>query len=102
MFRLLHGVSEEEWRNNPAVRFTAPPYSPELDGSDDEGTSVEGGEDEASASQWATWCSGACARDAAVNAGKWPDGSPIGRGHGSPYLPDAFHSAFDFRHYATD
>lgn len=32
------------------------------------------------------WRSGEDVRDIALEHGKWGDGEPIGRGHGSPYL----------------
>ena len=86
MFRLLHGVSEEEWRTNPDVRFPIPPFVPELDGSGDESgdeSTSAGGDDKLPQDGWR---SGEQERDAAKQAGKWPDGAPLGRGHGSPYL----------------
>ena len=32
------------------------------------------------------WKSGATERDVARTSGYWPDGKPVGRGHGQPYL----------------
>lgn len=45
--------------------------------------------DDASSTQahtWHGWSSGESQRDAAKSTKHWPDGAPIGRGHGQPYL----------------
>ena len=37
-------------------------------------------------SSWDGWRDGVAEKKAALEAGKWPDGEHVGRGHGSPYL----------------
>ena len=59
--------------------------------SDDEELNIA--EAAAAAAAAARWESGERKRDAARAAMQWPDGEPVGRGHGSPYLKERWAKA---------
>ena len=88
MFALSHGMSWHAWHAQDAATRASlvPQQKPVMLPSDASETSGEEEEEDDRADPWAGWVSGEEQRDAAKAAKAWPDGAPLGCGHGSPYL----------------
>lgn len=103
MFRIMTGMSKDEWHAQglSADERGIPHATPVLDRSDDSGE----GSDEAAAapcdprqtrvgsSCTQKWQASLAERDRVRSSGKWPDGAPVGRGHGQPYIKLAYAEA---------
>ena len=87
MFRMMTGMSKEDFFSVPLEARGIPAAKPIIDASDDDGND----EDETVGVQSQTddpapWRRTEVARDKARSCGFWADGAPVGRGHGQPYL----------------
>ena len=95
MFVASFGMSQSEYfasggaaeHNVPEAKtfFVASDAGSLATSSDDEELNITA---EAAPAAAAGWESGVRERGAARTAKKWPDGEPVGRGHGSPYLKE--------------
>ena len=88
MFALSHGMEHHEWLALPEDERNELLSKMPLDEPVHKNSDAETLDDASStqASAWEGWSSGESQRDAAKSAKHWPDGAPIGRGHGQPYL----------------
>ena len=85
MFRATFGMSYDDFWSDERHQQDIPKAEAWFYPSD-EGGGSENEQPNSSSKEWSAWRSGEDVRDAAKDKGKWPDGAPVGRGHGSPYL----------------
>ena len=90
MFELSFGMTQEEFYASGGlathkIRIAAPRWEASGDDSADD--------DEEEKNSWAGWRDGLAQLNAAKVTMQWPDGQPVGRGHGTPYIKEIWAKA---------
>ena len=92
MFQLMYGMPLSEWESKSRPRpmeledWMIPSDDGCLSSSSEEAQKDEEESTGNAECGWSGWRSGEAERDSVKSLGRWHDGTPIGKGHGSPYL----------------